>query len=50
MRVPFMNMQGDITEILDSRDLTSDEWKLVKQNPSGALASRDLPNGVRASA
>lgn len=42
MRVPFINAAGQITEILDSKDLTPDEWKLVKANKSGALTTRDL--------
>lgn len=47
MRVPFINQHGQITEILDSKDLTDDEWALVKANKSGALSANDLPNGVR---
>lgn len=47
MRIPFMDMSGRIVEILDSKDLTDNEWKLVKANKSGALSMRDLPGGKR---
>lgn len=47
MKIPFINAHGQITEILDSKDLTPEEWELVKKNKSGALAANDLPNGVR---
>lgn len=47
MKVPYVNIHGQVIEILDSRDLTKDEWKLVKKNKSGALSQRDLPNGRR---
>jgi hypothetical protein len=47
MRVPLINMQGQVTEILDSRQLTDAEWKLVKKNRSGALSLRELPGNKR---
>ena len=49
MRIPFTDMQGNVLEILDSRDLSSDEIALVKKNKSGALSMRDLPGNKRAS-
>jgi hypothetical protein len=49
MKVPFTDMSGQIIEILDSRDLTDEEWALVKKNKNGALSMRDLPNNERAS-
>lgn len=47
MKVPFTNMQGQVTEILDSRDLTDAEWALVKKNRSGVLSARDLSGNQR---
>lgn len=42
MKIPFINEHGQTTEILDSKQLTADEWKLVKANKSGALTASDL--------
>lgn len=42
MKIPFLNEHGQITAILDSKDLTADEIKLVKANKSGALSAKDM--------
>ena len=40
MMVPLMK-NGQIVEILDSKDLTPAEWARVKADKSGALRERD---------
>lgn len=42
MRVPYVNARGEVEEILNSRDLTDEEWALVKKNKSGVLSARDV--------
>ena len=42
MRVPFTDKGGNVIEILDSRDLTDEEWELVKKNRSGVLSMNDI--------
>jgi hypothetical protein len=49
MRVPYVDTNNRPIEILDSRDLTDEEWALVKKNVSGVLSQRDLPNNRRES-
>jgi hypothetical protein len=49
VKIPLMDMNGQIIEILDSKNLTNEEIELVRKNKSGALSLRELPNNERAS-
>lgn len=37
MKVPKLNTLGQIVEIVDSKDLTPEEWARVKSDRDGAL-------------
>lgn len=40
MKVPHIDATGQVIGVIDSSDLTDEEWASVKKHPSGAFDQR----------